>query len=248
MRVSWKTKFLHGLYWELNPGLPFQSPGRYPLGYHFAPPFSSFTKYKFVDAKGNICKNYEVNDNGTAVGTFVCPMPWEPKGFMYCCGDRNVEYCCQLQHRWVIWALPRKTQQNTYFIVISIKFYIEFCYLISRLKDPMALILLLYWYYYYININTILILSLYWYYCYVYINTILLLLFILILFFQPYDIHCDLVSSYLSSYPAGHSRLRGQEIREETSSRKSSFRFVQNKSLPNSCCSWLAVLSPTIVA
>ena len=41
-----------------------------------------------------VCVNYEANENGTVMGAFVCPLPFEPDEFTQCCGYRYAEYCC----------------------------------------------------------------------------------------------------------------------------------------------------------
>ncbi|KAI0240704.1 hypothetical protein LSAT2_008542 [Lamellibrachia satsuma] len=41
------------------------------------------------------CKNFELNENGTAIGVFVCPLPFEPAVFTHCCGDVNHQFCCK---------------------------------------------------------------------------------------------------------------------------------------------------------
>ena len=44
----------------------------------------------------SICSNYEAQVNGTTtLGLFTCPMPFEPKSFKYCCGQKDAEYCCE---------------------------------------------------------------------------------------------------------------------------------------------------------
>ena len=54
-----------------------------------------------VDASGNICKNWEANSNGTVLGTFKCPLPFEPSNFKYCCGKADLEHCCEFKNRYV---------------------------------------------------------------------------------------------------------------------------------------------------
>ena len=50
-------------------------------------------------ARGNICKNYKANQNGTVLGAFKCPLPSEPSTHIFCCGKKEMEYCCKTSGR-----------------------------------------------------------------------------------------------------------------------------------------------------
>ncbi|ELU11219.1 hypothetical protein CAPTEDRAFT_212842 [Capitella teleta] len=42
-----------------------------------------------------VCLNYDVQDeNGTILGIFTCPLPFEPKYHEFCCGPTYAEFCC----------------------------------------------------------------------------------------------------------------------------------------------------------
>ena len=41
-----------------------------------------------------LCENYDADVNGTAIGWFKCPFPFEPSSYTACCGDQYTEFCC----------------------------------------------------------------------------------------------------------------------------------------------------------
>ena len=51
---------------------------------------------RFTDVR--LCENYEADVNGTAIGWFECPFPFEPSSYTVCCGDRYAEFCCQPEY------------------------------------------------------------------------------------------------------------------------------------------------------
>ena len=52
-----------------------------------------------------VCLNFAAGDNGSYLGAFSCPLPFEPEEFTACCGFDNVEFCCLSEaFLWVTWG------------------------------------------------------------------------------------------------------------------------------------------------
>jgi hypothetical protein len=47
-----------------------------------------------------VCLNYDVSKNGTYMGAFTCPLPFEITDFLFCCGETNAEFCCHNEDNW----------------------------------------------------------------------------------------------------------------------------------------------------
>ncbi|KAK2165367.1 hypothetical protein LSH36_51g01018 [Paralvinella palmiformis] len=41
-----------------------------------------------------VCVNYDVSVHNVTLGTFICPLPFEPKQFDKCCGLEDAQFCC----------------------------------------------------------------------------------------------------------------------------------------------------------
>ncbi|XP_074660906.1 uncharacterized protein LOC141913306 [Tubulanus polymorphus] len=73
-----------------------ESPSKYYSLYFY---YSSRPRHVYFNrptagSRFSVCKNFEKNENGSYLGSFQCPLHFEPSEFTYCCGSSNAEYCC----------------------------------------------------------------------------------------------------------------------------------------------------------
>ncbi|KAF6034543.1 hypothetical protein EB796_007151 [Bugula neritina] len=101
----------------------------YPMYYYLLVPSSyavSGTTYN-SGASGNICKNYQANENGTYLGAFKCPLSFEPSNYKYCCGSKELEYCCELKNSSALYGIIFGTLMALGLIIIVVMCSIK-CY------------------------------------------------------------------------------------------------------------------------
>ncbi|CAF1357280.1 unnamed protein product, partial [Didymodactylos carnosus] len=56
----------------------------------------SYPKYQITDGRGTVCTNVE-NFEGFSYGQFPCPLPDTDPSAVFCCGEKNRQYCCTEQ-------------------------------------------------------------------------------------------------------------------------------------------------------